>query len=1174
MRRTGEAEQFLARAGARAAAAAGMLLLAACGSRYVPPPEIADAEAKLPQKIDYNWHVRPILSQNCFRCHGLAASTRKAGLRLDVADSAYGVLPESPGKHAIVPGRPGESELIRRITSTDPDERMPPKEAHKVLSSVEVATLLKWVEQGAEYRQHWAYIPPAFVRPKPSAFEHRATNPIDQYVFARLEQEKLAPSPEADRETLINRVTVDLTGLPPTLEEVDAFVADKSPRAYEKLVDRLLASATHAERMATMWLDVARYGDSDGYLNDGTGRLLHPYRDWVIAAFARNLPYKDFVTWQVAGDLLPAPRTEQLLATSFLRMGKRNAEGGIIDEEFRVEYVNERAELMGKAFMGLTVGCARCHDHKYDVISQAEYYQLGGYFNSIDERGIHSESADGAPMGPTLAWPTPKQAAAVKAAHEATDAKQAEYTATLAAARKDAEVRAQALMRAPASGLTAAVAASIDGALEAWYPLDSTFVAPFDSLMIGPGTDNGYGRRNASRSGGKSANDEDGDDKRAMLGHLASEDLSKAFADARKTGFVFHNPIAITRKQLPIGLKAEELRWTPSGVAGAAPGAVNNVTFIDGVKGKAVQLNDSVGFAARDVGRYERTQEFSLDLWIKLREREPYDFVEVLYNQGFSGSSGYELALEQNRLQFNLVHQAPYNMLSIQTASALPAGKWIHVSATYDGSSRAAGLKLYLDGELARTDVQRDHLTRSTLPRGGHSLYSSYYGLAFGKRFQVNEFKGGALDEIRVFRKALNPLEVRYLHDPASLTKADPAQLRAHQLAALLADQDPRVIAGKAAVRGVVEAEMHAETAIPQLMIVRDAPQPRPTYILERGLYNQHGKEVQPGTPGRVFALARQLPPNRMGLVEWLFDPANPLTARVFVNRLWQMHFGTGIVDTVEDFGTQGSNPTNPELLDWLAIEFVKSGWDIRHMQKLMVMSATYRQSSKVSKELAERDPRNLLLVRGPRYRLPAEAIRDGALFASGLLQAQVGGDSVFPYQPPRVWEGSSPGLNLYPESVPNDEYHRRTMYTYFKRNAPPPSLMVFDMADRNVASVARKISSTPLQALVLLNDPQYLEAYRKMAERVMHLSTDSRQQVVTLFRLATRRFPIDRELDVLLKYREAQQAHMRDANGDVKALMTIGVAPADTTLDQSEVAALTMVAAAVMNSPDANTLR
>ncbi len=409
------------------------LLLAACSADYVPPPDVAKAAASVPASIDYNWDVRPILSQNCFRCHGIATSTRKAGLRLDVADSAYGKIPEDPDKRAVVPGKPGESELIRRVTSTDPDERMPPKDTHKVLSPVEVATLVKWIEQGAEYKQHWAYIAPTR-RPAEGLPLRCSCNERHRSICLRAPRERRArrlPS-EADRETLINRVTLDLTGLPPTLEEVDAFVADKRPDAYERWVDHLFTTPAYAERMAQMWLDVARYGDSDGYLNDSTGRLLHPYRDWVISAFARNIPYDKFVAWQVAGDLLQKPTTEQLLATSFLRQGKRNNEGGIIDEEFRVEYVNERAELMGKAFMGLTVACARCHDHKYDVISQAEYYQLAGYFNSIDERGIHSGGANGAPMGPTLPWPTPKQTVgSARGAHKVTETARRELAAAL-----------------------------------------------------------------------------------------------------------------------------------------------------------------------------------------------------------------------------------------------------------------------------------------------------------------------------------------------------------------------------------------------------------------------------------------------------------------------------------------------------------------------------------------------------------------------------------------------------------------------------------------------------------------------------------------------------------------------------------------------------------------------
>jgi len=1154
------------------------LLLAGCGGAYVPSPDVAKAAATLPATIDYNWHVRPILSQNCFRCHGLATSTRKAGLRLDLAESAYDKVPEDQDKRAIVPGKPGESELIRRITSADVDERMPPKETHKVLAPVEIATLVKWIQQGAEYKQHWAYLAPTRTPPQRSRFDARAANDIDRYVYARLEREGLAPSPEADRETLINRVTLDLTGLPPTLEEVDAFVADKRPDAYERWVDHLFQTPAYAERMAQMWLDVARYGDSDGYLNDSTGRLLHPYRDWVISAFARNIPYNQFVSWQVAGDLLPHPTTEQLLATSFLRQGKRNNEGGIIDEEFRVEYVNERAELMGKAFMGLTVACARCHDHKYDVISQAEYYQLTGYFNSIDERGIHTGGANGAPMGPTLPWPTPKQTAALDAAHAVTEAARADLAAVVDRATRGAASRAEGVLSGlvktstgmqAVPSLEAVLTESLAASLDAYYPLDTAYVASFESLMIEPNdglSEIGIARRMPAPA-------EDLDEKHALLGHLASEDLSLATQAAFQKGFKYYNPIAIMRRQLLVGLEEEDLRWTPSGIPGAPPGALNHVTLIDGVKGKAALLNDSIGFAAKDVGRYDRTQAFSLDFWIKLRAGEPYDAVGVLYNQGGRGGNGYELALEQNRLQFNLVHNAPYNMLTVQTVKPLPKAAWLHITATYDGSSRAAGALLYIDGERVDTEILHDNLTRSSMPRGGHSLYGSYYGLAFGKRFQVNEFKEGALDEIRVFHASLNPLAVRHLHDPASVARVDATTVR-RQLTALLAEQDERVIAAKAALRAAMEAESTIETRIPQLMIVKDAPKRRPTYILERGLYTAHGKEVQPGVPVRVFAPTHELAPNRAGLVDWLFDTKNPLTARVFVNRLWQSHFGTGIVETTDDFGTQGSNPTHPELLDWLAIELMTSGWDIRHLQKLMVLSSTYRQASNVSAAAARADPRNLLLARGPRYRLPAEAIRDNALFASGLLVTKVGGDSVFPYQPAHVWDNSSPFINIYPDAVPDDEYHRRTMYTYFKRNAPHPALMVFDMADRNVSTVARRISSTPLQALVLLNDPQYLEAYRKMAERAIKMNPEASSQIVALFRLATRRRPLESELAILAKYRSVEMEHFARARDDVKKLLSIGVAPADTTLDQTQVAALTMVAAAVMNSPDAYTLR
>jgi hypothetical protein len=1151
--------------------AVASILLSACGSQYTPPPEVAAAVEQLPKSIDYNWDVRPILSQNCFNCHG--NSTQKAGLRLDMSEHAYAELPESPGKRAIVPGKPEHSELIRRVTSTDVDERMPPKQAHKVLSPSEIATLVKWIEDGAEYKDHWAYIPPKVVKPGKTQFEDRVVNPIDRYVFAKLKEKGLAPAPEADKETLINRVYLTLTGLPPTLEEVDAFVADKDPKAYEKMVDRLLASDAYAERMAQTWLDVARYADTDGYLNDSGGRLLYPYRDWVISAFKRNLPYDQFVTWQLAGDQLDNPTQEQILATSFLRMGKRNAEGGIIDEEWRVEYVNERTELVGTAFLGLTVGCAKCHDHKYDVISQADYYSIAGFFNNMDEGGIHGTGPGGTPMGPTLPWPTKKQSEDLAKAREMLKAEEETFRVAHASINRELTAKAAELAKAPREQIAKLLADSLEAGTEAYYPLDSTYIDSFEPLMIEPP------RGRFSFEGGeevelpaaaraqRTADDEPPE-------RLASQDLSRAVGRALREGrYKFENAIAITKRRLLVGLNEKVLAWTPSGRAGDPPGAVNNAKFIDGVKGKAVQLYDTIGFAAKGVGSYERTQEFSLDLWIKLREGKPYKRASVLYNQS---RTGYDLLLEDNRLRFDMVHIAPYNMLSVRTVDPLPEGKWLHVTMTYDGSSRASGVKLYVDGQPMQTEMYRDNLTRTSLPRGGHSLLGSYFGLAFGTRRAQEEFMDGAIDEIRVFKKKLSPIEIRYLHDPESFLAAEPKQLQDELLDVLLS-QDERMLAAKAKFRAAREAESRVESRIPQLLVAKDAPVPRPNYILDRGLYDKYLSEVPAGIPARVFHIEDSPPMRRrIDLAHYLFHEENPLTARVYVNRLWQLHFGTGIVSTVQDFGTQGANPSHPELLDWLAIEFRKSGWDIAHMHKLMVMSATYRQSSKASPELIEQDPTNKYLARGPRYRLPAEMIRDSALLASGLLIPKVGGDAVFPYQPDGVWEGNGLGANIYPTEidVTPDHFHRRSMYTYIKRNAQPPSLMIFDMADRNVATVSRTISNTPLQALVLLNDPQYMEAYRKMAERALLATANADEQVTMVFRLATRRRPLDAEREALAAYRQSEVERFARSPAEVDKVLSIGVSPVDERVDRVQLAGLTMVAAAAMNSPDAYSLR
>jgi hypothetical protein len=627
---------------------------------------------------------------------------------------------------------------------------------------------------------------------------------------------------------------------------------------------------------------------------------------------------------------------------------------------------------------------------------------------------------------------------------------------------------------------------------------------------------------------------------------------------------------SLRSKQLFVGLKEPLLYWMKAGVKDAPPGVMNNGHPIAGPpgKGQAVLVEDTIGFADKEVGKFERTQPYSLDLWVKLRADKPYEKVNILFN-----GTAYAIGLEDNHLTWGLVAQAPYNQINIKAKDALPKGKWIHVTATYDGTSKASGLKLYTDGKLAESQVLHDNLTGSSFPRGGHNQFGSYTGLSIGHAFGLVEFQKGGVDELRVFKRALTPTEVAYLHNAGSV-RAEPPQAVEADLVAMLAERDPRVVKAEADWKAAVLAQQQAGQGIKTLAVLKDAMNVRPTYLLERGNYDQHGKEVPVQALPRVFAYDAKYPKNRLGLTQWLFDPKHPLTSRVYVNRLWQMHFGTGIVETVEDFGTQGANPSNLPLLDYLAVEFRRSGWDIRHMQKLIVMSATYRQSSNIPRDLLEKDSRNIFLARGPRYRLPAEMIRDNALFASGLLNRTVGGDAVFPYQPEGVWKGIGTGPNVYPTAVPADQMHRRSMYTYIKRNVLFPTMQVFDVQDRNTSSVTRGISNTPLQALVLLNDPQYMEAYRKLAERAIKLNPNTDQQIVTMFRLATRRHPMEREMAVLRKYRAEEAQRLASTPAEVKKILTIGVAPADAGLDPIQVAALTMTTAAVMNSPDAYSLR
>ena len=1129
------------------------LLLAAAALAIVGcSPSAPDLGPLRAAEIDYNWHVRPILSENCFKCHGPDPSARKAKLRLDVAEAATAELPESPGKFAIVPRHAERSELVRRIKSQDPDVRMPPESTHKTLTAQQVAILAQWIDNGAEYRPHWAFIPPTKPAVPQTTFASRAANDVDRFVLAKLERSGLSPAREADKETLINRVSLTLTGLPPRIEDVDAFLKDAAPDAYERLVDRLLASPAYAEHMAEYWLDLARFSETDGFLDDHHDRFLWPWRDWVIAAFQNDMPFDRFGTEQLAGDLLPDATKDQVLATAFLRVGKRTTENGAIDAEYKAEYMVERTDnALGVAFLGLTVGCARCHDHKYDPIKQRDYYSLGAFFNSNDEPGAYAPGFSGIQGGPTLAWPDSDVQAKLDAAASELVAREADYTKALAAARAGADDAARRLAVAGAGPVAAALRASLAKSEAAYYPFDSARPAALTDLpeplppRIPPPTLTVF-RRNAYGGAPPPPKNE-------TLEQRKQREQAQLFA------------------RVPRNYNAESLTLSASATRGVAPAVIQGPVLRDGVRGKALWFDETNrGFLGRDVGYYDRTDPFSIDFWFYVGDQ--YENVPVLNNlaEQNSGRTGYRFTIDHGRLWISLAHSPPANMIAIETTDALPVRAWTHIAFTYDGSSRAAGMRLYLDGAPAAVDVRRDHLTRTILPFTTGDVFDPFVGLAFGTRFREKAPVGSALDELRVYSRDLTPAEVAFLHDERSADTATGGDLAALTLAS-----DSSVVAARASLTEARRAENELATAVPQVLVMGDAPNPIPTFVLNRGVYSAPGEEVRPHGLDAVLPWDDSLPPNRAGLARWLFDPRNPLTARVFVNRVWQMHFGRGIVETAEDFGSQGSIPTHPELLDWLAVRFVESGWDVKALHRLIVTSATYKQSSELNDELLTRDARNELYARGPRWRMTAEMVRDSALAASGLLVAKVGGPSVKPYQPTGIW---NPLNSFYeypaPADLPADELHRRTIYTFVKRNAPHPELKIFDFRNRTESIARRRSSNTPLQALALENDPQFVEAYRALAAEALRSSSDEAAQLTRLYRLAARETPSQAHLDLLSRYYRAQRELFGRDQKKTEELLGVGVSKTDPSLDRAALAALTNVAALVMNSPDAYTVR
>ena len=1045
--------------------ARGCLLLALAVGGFSP----AWAED---EPIVFNRDVRPLLSDNCYACHGPDEKQREAGLRLDTRAGALAEL--ESGGFALVPGDRAKSKLHERITAADADERMPPLESGKSLSPAEIELLATWIDQGAPWQVHWSLLKPE--RPAPPAVQHeqRVRNEIDRFIFAELESRGLKPAPEADRRTLIRRLSFDLTGLPPTIAEVRAFLADQEPGAYERLVNRLLASPRYGERMAMEWLDAARYADTHGYHID-SHRDMWPWRDWLIEAINDNLPYDQFVVQQLAGDLLPGATLKQKVATGFSRNHVINFEGGAIPEEYRVQYVADRVETTSTLFLGLTIGCARCHDHKFDPISQREYYRFFAFFNTVPEKGLDGRKGNAVPR--------------IKAPKPAQSAQMEEYAREISALEKSLQDRKQ---QADA-GLAAWEQRQLDGKVELPEP-------PDDMLMHLP-LDEGQGAE---------VTDAKDDDRRGKI------------------------------------------HGTPRWAAGHHAGGLkfDGNTFVD--------LGDTANF--------DRDQEFSYGAWVFAKAGDEMAVIARLDDT--ETRRGYDLVLDQGVVAAHLSYRWPDSAIRVETKQRLARRRWHHVMVTYDGSNKAAGLRIYVDGKRQQTEATHDALKgtiKTTKP------------LYLGRRNSHAPFRG-RLDDVRIYQRELSAVEVALIArvNPVEQILAVAPQSRSDEQQTALADyyveyHDAEYRPLWATVRKLRKARTALDLAIPTTMVMQEMDKPRETFMLDRGQYNQPGEKVTAGVPSSLPPLADGAPPNRLGLAKWLVDPAHPLAARVTVNRYWQMVFGTGIVKTAEDFGSQGERPSHPKLLDWLATEFVRSGWDVAHMQRLIVTSAAYRQTSRVTPELLQRDPENRLLARGPRFRLSAEMIRDNALAIGGLLGDKIGGPSVKPYQPAGLWEEVAYGGPVYSAQTYEQDHgralYRRSMYTFWKRSCPPPSLQTFDAPEREFCTVRRSRTNTPLQALVLMNDPTYVEASRVFAERIMtEGGSDPVSRIELAVEMAIARPPTPQETEILLGVLERHIADYRRDKQAALALLSVGERKRNEQLDVSELAAWTTIASMIFN--------
>jgi hypothetical protein len=1004
-------------------------------------------------RINFDRDIRPILSNNCFKCHGPDEKHRRAKLRFDRRDGALAEL--KSGNRAVVPGKLAESSLVARITAANPEERMPPPSSGKTLNQGQIELLKRWIDEGAEYRDHWSFIPlrrPLLPPVKRAAF---VANPIDRFVLARLEGEGLRPSPPADPITLIRRVTYDLTGLPPTPAEVDAFLADHSPQAYERLVDRLLDSPRYGEHMARYWLDAVRYGDTHG-LHFDNERSLWPYRDWVVNAMNRNLPFDRFTVEQLAGDLLPNPTREQRIATGFNRCNVTSNEGGSIDEELLMRYAVDRTEAVSTVFLGLTLGCAVCHDHKFDPVTQKEFYQLYAFFNSAADKAM-----DGNVLAPepVVKMTTPDQEAKLKALND-----------QIAAVRRDIDAQLAKIDYTEPGPTTGKVVEKVASA------------GPKEFIWI-------------------------------------DDDLPSGARPQGTSPWKF-----VSKSEGPVFSGARASTRTATGVSqhfftGANPGL--------------------------RVGQGDK-----LFAYVYLDPANPPRAVMLQFNDG------------------------TWNHRAFWGEDVIPFGQAGTPGRRAMGPLVAAGQWVRLEVEAAQVGLKPNStLNGWAFTQFDGTVYWDKAGIVTRTPQGNESFESlaawAALERTRKAKSLPKPIQDALKVEPAKRNAEQQKLLRDYFLENVYTKTRPLFNSVHKQLDRLTKERTALDAVIPTAMVMADLPQRREAFVHIRGAYNKKGENVTAGTPAVLPPMPKDAPPNRLGLARWLVDRSQPLTARVTVNRFWQQYFGRGIVKTANDFGVQGEWPTHPELLDWLATEFIESGWDVKHLQKLIVMSSTYRQASKVTPELLHRDPENALLARGPRFRMDAEMVRDTALVVSGLLVEKSGGHSVKPYQPPGLWEAvgflGSNTRNYKRDS--GDALYRRSVYTFWKRTSPPAVLTTFDAPSRETCTVKRPRTNTPLQALALMNDEQFVEAARHLAHRMMTEGGKSPPERLAYgFRLATARRPGAKELDVLTKLFEQQLGHYRSDKEGALKLLSLGASKRDEALDPGEHAAWTMMANLLLN--------